>query len=89
METKNSTGTVNSKTLLCGVAGLLLLALGGLPLLDRVWALLGAIFWAFPGARDVLSVVVGAVLVTVAVTAHRRGRQNAQDTQAAQATDVR
>ncbi|MEU9898988.1 hypothetical protein ACIBCS_11910 [Streptomyces phaeochromogenes] len=95
METKNPTGTVNSTTLLCGVAGLLLLALGGLPLLDRAWALLGAVFWAFPGARDVLSVVVGAVLVTVAFTAHRRGRQNPQgmqDTQgakAAQATDVR
>ncbi|MEV0936004.1 hypothetical protein [Streptomyces phaeochromogenes] len=95
METKNPTGTVNSTTLLCGVAGLLLLALGGLPLLDRVWALLGAVFWAFPGARDVLSVVVGAVLVTVAFTAHRRGRQNPQgmqgmqDAKAAQAADVR
>jgi len=92
METKNRTGTVNSTTLLCGVAGLLLLALGGLPLLDRVWALLGTMFGAFPGARDVLSVVVGAVLVTVALTAHRRGRQSArasQDTQAAQAADVR
>ncbi len=89
METKKSTGTVNSTTLLCGVAGLLLLALGGLPLLDRVWALLGVMFWAFPGARDVLSVVVGAVLVTVAVTAHRRGRQSAQDIRAAQAADVR
>ncbi|MFD3308097.1 hypothetical protein [Streptomyces sp. NPDC058694] len=83
METKNSTGTVNSTTLLCGVAGLLLLALGGLPLLDRVWALLGAVLWAFPGARDLFSVVVGAVLVTVAVSAHRRGRQGAR------AADVR
>ncbi|QQM42262.1 hypothetical protein [Streptomyces liliifuscus] len=92
MEMKNSTGTVNSTTLLCGVAGGLLLALGGLPLLDRVWALLGALFWAFPSARDVLSVVVGAVLVTFAVTAHRRGRRaakDAQDIQAAQAADVR
>lgn len=92
MEIKNPTGTVNSTTLLCGVAGLLLLTIGGLPLLDRVWALLGTMFWALPGARDVLSVVAGAVLVAVAVTAHRRGRQNAQnahDTQAAQAADVR
>ncbi|MGX1912606.1 hypothetical protein ACWIID_27630 [Streptomyces phaeochromogenes] len=95
MEIKNPTGTVNSTTLLCGVAGLLLLAIGGLPLLDRAWALLGAMFWAFPGARDVFSVVAGAVLVAVAVTAHRRGRQNAQnaqnahDAQAAQAADVR
>ena len=89
MEAEKSTGTVNSKTLLCGVAGLLLLALGGLPLLDRVWALLGVMFWAFPGARDVLSVVVGAVLVTVAFTAHRRGQQGTQDMQAAQAADVR
>jgi hypothetical protein len=99
METKNSgTATVNRTALLCGVAGGLLLALGGLPLLDRVWALLGVMYWAFPGARDVLSVVVGAVLVTVAVTAHRRGRHNAQvaqvaqvaqNAQAAQAADVR
>ncbi|MCX4559260.1 hypothetical protein OHA02_24080 [Streptomyces phaeochromogenes] len=90
-ETKNSTGNLNSTTLLCGVGGVLLLALGGLPLLDRVWALLGTMFWAFPGARDVLSVVIGAVLVTFAVTAHRRGRQNArasQDTQAAQAAQA-
>ncbi|MEU9955802.1 hypothetical protein [Streptomyces sp. NPDC050982] len=37
-----------------------------------------------------LSVVVGAVLVTVAVTAHRRGRRpDAQDILAAQAADVR
>ena len=71
------------------MAGGLLLALGGLPLLDRVWALLGAMFWAFPGARDVLSVVVGAVLVIVAVTGHRRGRQNAQTAHDAQAADVR
>ncbi|WP_151477433.1 hypothetical protein [Streptomyces albicerus] len=74
---------VNRTTLLCGITGLLLLSLGGLPLLDRVWAHLGSAYWAFPAARDVLSVVVGVVLVTVAVAAHRRTRQ------AAQTADVR
>ncbi|MCX5559242.1 hypothetical protein [Streptomyces sp. NBC_00038] len=71
MEIKNS----NRNTLLFGIPGLLFLALGGLPLLDRAWAHLAAFGGAVPGAREVLSLVVGAVLVSVAVVTHRRTRR--------------
>ncbi|WP_326721788.1 MULTISPECIES: hypothetical protein [unclassified Streptomyces] len=68
MEIKNA----NWKTLLWGIPGVLLLVVGGLPLLDRAWAHLATFGVAIPGAREVLSLVVGAVLVSVAVVVHRR-----------------
>jgi len=63
---------LNLSTVLCGIAGLVLLALGGVPLLDRAWAHLAILGGAIPGARDLLAVCVGGVLLAVAVVAHRR-----------------
>lgn len=71
MEIKNS----NRNALLFGIPGLLLVALGGLPLLDRAWAHLAYLGGAVPGARELLTVVVGAVLVSVAVVTYRRTRR--------------
>lgn len=68
----NGLNGLNRTTLLCGIAGLVLLVLGGMPLLDRAWAHLASLGVAIPGAREVLALVVGAVLVSVAVVSHRR-----------------